>query len=61
MFDPAFEVGALLMVILMLLDTALHGPAGLLVVKVKVTVPVLLPLGENTIEDGLAVGDVELS
>lgn len=60
-FVPALDVGALLMVTTILLVTAPQLPAGVLVVNVRITDPVLLLFGVNTTPEGLDVKEVLLN
>ena len=59
--DPALAVAAAFTVKSTVLVTALHGPVGLSVVSVKVTVPLLPAIGVNVTEAGLAVAEVLLN
>ena len=58
---PALAVASEFTVITMVLVVAPQGPAGSLVVKVSVTVPVFPVIGEKITAAGLAVADVLLS
>jgi len=59
--EPALAVAAAFTVKSTVLVTALHGPAGLSVVRVSVTVPLLPAVGVNTTEEGVAVAPVLLN
>lgn len=59
--DPALAVAAAFTVNNTVLVTALQGPAGLSVVSVSVTVPLLPAMGVNVTEAGLAVAPVLLN
>ena len=58
---PAFTVAAGLTMNVTALVTMPQGPKGSLVLRVRVTVPLLLAMGVNMTDDGVAVGVMLLS